>query len=273
MIALKDFEIKDSYRLWQDDEGSTIIHYYAPKNKKGEGAVVVFAGGGYNHRAAHEGEGYAKFLSENGISAFVVDYRVFPNLFPCPLLDARRAIRFVRYYSEKFGINPEKICAMGSSAGGHLTALLSTSRYEIEGEGVDEIDELSAVPNGQILAYPVITTVDESIMHKGSLINLVGEDNLHLAEKVSPELLADASTPPAFIWHCCGDTGVVVANSYTYANALSKFRIPVEMHIFPHGPHGLGLARGSERIPEKMADHIGRWGDFLLEWLEYMDLT
>ena len=180
-------------------------------------------------------------------------------------------MRFVRYYAEKFGIDENKIATIGSSAGGHLCAHLSTSLYEIEGEGVDEIDEKAFTPNAQILCYPVITGVDEEIKHKGSYNYLLGEGNEHLTEKVSPELLVSEKTPPAFIWHCCEDRAVNVRNSFVYASALSKFKIPVEMHIFPHGGHGLGLAKDNPRVTEKLGNHIGQWNELVINWLAYID--
>ena len=102
------------------------LTYYPAKDQRGNGTVIIAPGGGYGMRAPHEGEGYARFLSENGLNAFVLDYRVAPNRFPTELLDARRAVRFVRANAELFGIDPNHVAFMGSSAGGHLAALVST---------------------------------------------------------------------------------------------------------------------------------------------------
>ncbi len=260
MIAKNLFDAsKSEYRLWEENEDSTLIHYYPAKAKKGDAAIVIFPGGGYHHRAIHEGQGYAEHFAELGIDSFVVDYRVAPNHFPLPLLDARRGVRFVRYYAEKFGINPDKIAVMGSSAGGHLSALVSTYKDAIDGEGVDEIDEISPIPNSQILCYPVINMVDAAIGHRNSAINLLG-DNLDLAPSVSPDLIADESTPDAFIWHTANDTAANVKNSYTFAGVLRNFNVPVEMHIFPDGRHGLGLA------PD-MPNTVGQWAALMDNWL------
>ena len=73
-------------------------------------------------------------MAENGISAFVVGYRVKPHTFPLPLLDARRGVRFVRFYAEKYGIDKNKVAIMGSSAGGHLAAFTSTYTDPIDFE-------------------------------------------------------------------------------------------------------------------------------------------
>ena len=93
----------------------TITAY--PANSKG--AVIIFPGGGYVIRADHEGTAYAKWLQSIGLTAFVVEYRVAPYKHPAEISDAMRAVKYVRYYADKYGIDKDKIAVMGSSAGGH----------------------------------------------------------------------------------------------------------------------------------------------------------
>ncbi len=248
----------ETYTLWNDNQThDTRMEWYAPETKKSDAAVVIFPGGGYSHLANHEGKGYAEYLNSIGITAFVVYYRVAPNRFPLPLLDARRAVRFVRANCEKFGVDKNKICVMGSSAGGHLTALLSTYTANLVGEGIDEIDKECYIPNGQILCYPVIVS-DKEIAHLGSYNNLLGDENACLAD-YDPSLLVHENTPKAFIWHTASDGGVKVLNSYRYATALYAKEIPCEMHIFPFGRHGLGLAESEP--------HVAQWAGLLKNWL------
>ena len=236
----------------------SIIHY-EPAVRRSDAAVIIFPGGGYSHRAPHEGNGYALFLNELGISAFVVHYRTTPAHFPDQLMDARRAVRFVRANAERFGVNPERVAVMGSSAGGHLAALVSTYRGKLSCEGIDEIDALPYLPNAQILCYPVISS-DESVTHRGSYINLLGEGEAYERRtEVDPHLLVSDDTPQAFIWHTATDTGVNVINSYRYATALREHNIPCEMHIFPIGPHGMGLAAYNP--------HVAQWSGLLANYL------
>ena len=177
------------------------------------------------------------------------------------MLDARRAIRFVRANAEKFGIDPEHIAVMGSSAGGHLTAAVSTYRMKLCGEGVDALDEVDYLPSAQILCYPVTNMKS----HKGSYLNLLGMGAEAIAEEYDPILLADEKTPPAFIWHTAADDGVNVIGSYSYASKLKSLDIPVELHVFPFGKHGLGTGKAKDRDQEP---YVTVWTELLRRWLE-----
>ncbi len=251
-------------KLWQAWDDSPEITPFIPAQKTSDCAVIIFPGGGYAMRAEHEGAGYAEFLAANGITAFVVDYRVAPATFPLPLLDARRAVRFVRAHAAEFGINPQEIAVMGSSAGGHLAALTCTYLAPIDGEGVDEIDAQPFLPNAQVLCYPVICApADDGVAHEGSYRNLLGDACATTATDYDPSKLVSDATPPAFLWHTHDDNTVNVINSYRYATALREHNIDMEMHIFPHGRHGLGLS------PEH--PHPAQWAALLLNWLTYID--
>ena len=265
----------EQINLWDNTPGLCeevpVIEYYKPANKISDAAVVILPGGGYAMRADYAGEGYAQFLADHGISAFVVQYRVKPHAFPLPLLDARRGIRFIRHNAEKYGIDKNKIAIMGSSAGGHLAALTSTYTKPIDFENIDEIDKEDFLPNAQILCYPVINLHDKDIAHIGSGDNLIGNNYEETKDRVSrmnlsPDLLVTESTPQAFIWHTFEDEIVNVRNSLEYAAELRNYNVPTEMHIFPHGGHGLGLAKK----PAKIDNHVTVWGDLLIKWIKYI---
>lgn len=255
--------------LWRETPGlceeTPILDIYIPETKSRDIAVVIMPGGGYGGRAQHEGQEYAEFLNQHGITAFVCQYRVAPHRFPLPLLDARRAIRYVRRNSEILGISKEKIYVMGSSAGGHLAAMTSTYKAPIDFENLDEIDAEDFLPNGQILCYPVIKLLGNEIAHLGSGYNLLYERQAEMGEELSPDLIADEQTPRAFIWHTFDDDCVHVQNALDYAKRLRKMQVPTELHIYPHGPHGLGLA------PDY--PHVADWTNQLIRWLDYNENT
>lgn len=251
--------------LW-DKENPTQITYYEPAEKKADCAVVIFPGGAYCCRAEHEGKGYAEFFQSRGIPSFVVDYHVAPDYFPRPLLDARRAVRYVRFHAAEYGIDPMKIAAMGSSAGGHLTAFLSTYREPIEGEGADRIDDISPFPDAQILCYAVTSENgpdDECI--EGCYRNLFGPDYKNIRAKYDVLAHTDENTPPAFFWHTFNDPAVHIGHLFRYASALRENNVPAEIHVFPDGPHGLGLA--------KDRPHVAQWPELLMNWLACIGFT
>ncbi len=222
--------------------------------------VVVLPGGGYRNRARHEGAPIAEFFNGQGFHAVVVDYRVAPNRFPAGLSDVQRAIKILRCRSDEWRIAPDRIVICGFSAGGHLAA--SSILYaDMTPDGVkDETDSANCIPNGAILGYPVIS-LNSDFGHEGSGKNLLGEENYD-KEKTEHYLPAKVTqkTPPVFMWHTSDDPVVNVKNSLTFATALRDHNIPFEMHIFPHGPHGTGLA---EDHPDAK-----QWKILAAEWIK-----
>lgn len=259
--------MKKTVALWKETPGmcreTPVLDIYIPENQTSDIAVVVLPGGGYCCRAEKEGKGYAEFLNSHGIAAFVCQYRVDPHRFPLPLLDARRAVRWVRFHSAQYRIDPGKVYLMGSSAGGHLAAMTSTYRPAIDFEGLDDIDSCSALPDGQILCYPVISLHDLAVTHAGSAMSLLGDDYESRCRSVSPDLIADEITPRAFIWHTFDDPVVDVRNTLNYAAQLRQVNVPTEIHLYPHGPHGMDLAKDDP--------HVADWSARLIAWLKYND--
>ena len=262
----------ETIKLWEHIPGEETevpeITAYIPESKKSDAAIVILPGGGYNHRAPHEGEGYAKFFAENGITAFSVKYRVAPAHFPIPLLDARRSVKFARFFANKYCIDKNKIAIMGSSAGGHLAALCSTYTKDIDFDiEKDEIEKEDFLPNAQILCYPVVELL-APIGHEGSGKNLLGEGiTKEQSDSLCPALIAKEGVPQAFIWHTFEDGVVNVINSLRYAEKLREVGGSAEMHIYPHGHHGMGLSKDGT---DKVREHVSAWSGCLLKWLKYI---
>ncbi len=258
------------YELWQRDKipydvnGDRIprITYYPAENKKTTATVLIIPGGGYRSVSEpSEGKDYALYFNSLGYDAFTLYYRVNPILFPAALVDSRRAMRYIRYNADKFGIDKDRILVMGSSAGGHLAALTSTYKGDFESESLDEIDEMDCMPNGQILCYPVL----DAEGHIHSYRNLLGDSLDELKDKVTPYMLADENTSPVFAWHTEEDATVNVVNTYTYAIRLKELGVPCEIHTFPFGPHALNLSHENE--------HVAVWTTLLERWLKLMNFT
>ena len=255
---------KRVFNLWPDDYRSEVmISEVIPQNKISTAAVIVFPGGCYSGHASYEGIDYAEFFAEHGMMAFSVDYRVSPNRYPDALYDARRAVQYVRANAEKYGIDADKIAVIGSSAGGHLAALLSTSSDKLPSEVGDEVSKTDYMPNAQVLCYPVICNPEFSdISHRDSYKNLIGCQDSGMECSLDPCLLMRKDTPQAFIWHTASDNGVNVINSYRYAEHLKRNGVSVEMHIFPEGPHGMALANNDP--------HVAQWKNLVINWFKYI---
>ncbi|NNE92128.1 MAG: alpha/beta hydrolase [Verrucomicrobiales bacterium] len=131
------------------------LDLYRPKNQEGKLPVIVcIHGGGWwqGNRASHAK--IAQHLAGKGYVAVTISYRLSGEKpFPAAIHDCKAAVRFLRSQADKYGIDPEKIGAIGLSAGGHLAAILATSAGVDELEGVGSIPEISsaiqaAVPMG-----------------------------------------------------------------------------------------------------------------------------
>jgi acetyl esterase/lipase len=222
--------------------------YPAPAEKASGTAVIICPGGAYWGIAVeHEGAQIAKWLNSLGITAFVLKYRlpdntIMENKTIAPTQDGQRAIRLVRSHAKEWGIDPHKIGIMGFSAGGHLASTLSTHFNE---KVYEPEDLTSARPDFSLLIYPVIS-MDSSITHWGSRINLLGDrPTLALVKHYSNELQVNSETAPTFIVHSFDDNAVPAQNSINYALALQKFNIPCELHLYQSGGHGYGLGKST----------------------------
>jgi acetyl esterase/lipase len=214
-----------------------LIEIYPPADgTANRRAIVIFPGGGYQHLAPHEGKGYAEYFAAAGYTCFVVTYRLATDghRHPAMLEDAVAAVHSVRQKAAKFGIDPDKIGVMGSSAGGHLAAslMVHNARYA---------DRANGRPDFGILCYPVITFGPE-FAHSGSRTALLGDNpDPAMVDFLSCEKQVTPTTPPAFLWHTGEDTSVPMQNSLLFADAVHRADVPVELHVYPDGRHGLGL--------------------------------
>ena len=216
---------------------------YLPEGTPATGAAMVICpGGGYGGLAGHEGEDYALFLNQAGITGFVLKYRLGSNGYrhPVMLKDAARAVRLVRARARDWGIDPARVGIMGSSAGGHLASTLLTHFDGGDPAAEDPVDRQSSRPDLGVLCYAVITMGE--FTHAGSRRNLLGSDPAEdLIRLLSNELQVTAETPPCFVWHTWEDTAVPVENSLQFAAALRQAGVAFDLHIYERGRHGIGL--------------------------------
>ena len=216
---------KETIRLWAgdapgalgtaDQDIPVIAWWPAIGVKQPTAAVVVCPGGGYGGLADHEGSDYAKWLKSQGISAFVLRYRL--------------------------GIDPKRLGVMGSSAGGHLALTLLTHGDDGDPAAADPVDRQPSRADLGVLCYPVVSMLPANT-HAGSRKNLLGENpSEELARELSGELAVNDQTPPVFVWHTVEDKGVKLEGVLNLAAALQRHGRPFELHVYEKGPHGIGL--------------------------------
>ncbi len=223
--------------------------------------VVIAPGGGYAMlEMDKEGYAFARWLNARGVAAFVLRYRLGPTYrHPVELGDAQRAIRMVRADAAGYGVAANHVGMMGFSAGGHLTATAGTHFDAGRADAPDPVDRQGSRPDFLVLAYPVISLMDPQA-HGGSRDMLLGRHvDAALVRSLSAETQVTKQTPPTFVFSTTDDNVVPVMNSVLFYGALVKAGVPVEMHLFQKGPHGVGLA--ADR-PE-----LSVWSDLLIKWM------
>jgi acetyl esterase/lipase len=247
---------------------------YRPEKPNGT-AVVICPGGGYGFLANdHEGKQVAEFFVKHNVTAFVLKYRIVAKdrpgpLLDAPLLDAQRAIRTVRAKAKDYGIDPAKVGVMGFSAGGHL-ASTATTHFDAGKADGDAIDKQSCRPDFAVLAYPVIT-MEPPVTHGGSRNNLLGANpDAKLVEKFSNEKQVTKDTPPVFIFHTSADTAVVPENATKFYLACKSAKVPVELHIYEKGRHGVGLGTDPKWTGGEKS--VATWPDRLTDWMKAREL-
>jgi len=194
----------------------------APNLNLGIGIVICPGGGNKVLSAITEGEIVAKWFTDRGFTAFVLQYRV-PDKRAGALQDILRALRLVRSNAGNWKLDVHKLGVMGFSAGGNLSARASTEYNQQTYNAVDKADSFSCRPDFAVLVYP------------GGLAN-------GLEHKLISELRVDKNTSPTFLF-VANDDPVGIPLSYAYA--LHDAKVPMELHVIAKGGHGFGLLRAN----------------------------
>lgn len=240
----------------QEKDVPTLICYRPTAANNQGAAIVICPGGGYGGLAmGHEGHEMAAFFRELGMTAVILSYRHRGRGYghPAPRQDVQQALRWTRSKAEPWKFAKDKIGIIGFSAGGHLASTAAT-QFDLGNQQAEEaVARESCRPDFAILCYPVIAW-NQPYTHRGSQRNLLGPDPaIELVESMSSERRVTRQTPPIFLWHTNQDKVVPVENSLAFYQACRQQGVPVELHLFEKGRHGLGLARntaGASAWPE-----------------------
>jgi acetyl esterase/lipase len=261
-----------TYRLWDgdapgargsaDEDVPTLTLFRVHAGTGNGTAVVVAPGGAYKGLAANlEGRQVADWFAARGVTAFVLQYRLGKSyLYPTPLVDAQRAIRFARSHAAEFDVAPERIGMMGFSAGGHLTAMAGTMFEPGNPDAADPVERASSRPDFMILGYPwlnAMTRNQEATPYCSALG--IAESECAAFEQYSPERHVAKDTPPTFIYHTTDDVLAPVDASVSFYRVLVRAGVSAEIHLFRAGEHGSGLGLGDAALD--------MWPSLLEAWL------
>lgn len=274
-MIYRKLDLKDEFPFLKDyDSDATVEVFINERSKEVENtpkkpAIVICPGGAYGFCSRREAEPIALKYMAMGFNAFVISYSVAPKRYPLQLLEVAALFKYIKQNADEFDCDTDKIAITGFSAGGHLAAHYSNA-YNLD--VIKENLGCGEKPFATILCYPVISA-DEKIAHKGSFENLLGfyPDDTE-ANLCSLERLVTKDTPQTFIWHTAEDGAVPVENSLLYAAALSKYKIPFELHIYPYGGHGLSTVDGvTNAMP--LGEKIERASDWLYNIKKWIKIT
>ena len=231
-------------------DGKAQMVCFLPTKPQGK-AIVGVPGGGYSMLSnSHEGYLASEWLNQQGIAYFVVNYRLPNGDRTIPMGDVQKGMRIVRDSAALWGINPRDVGIMGFSAGGHLASVVST------------MSDDAARPNFTILFYPVIS-MDETVSHKWSCINFLGEeghkDPQLVAQYSTQNAVKAGQTPPAVIVTAADDQLVPpLTNALVYFTAMRKAGIECALYAYPTGGHGFGFGPWFKYHNQLLVD-LGTW--------------
>ena len=234
--------------------------------------ILICPGGGYRMTSDREAEAVAVKYVSMGYHACVLRYSVKPEIFPRALCEVAWCVNYLRSHADEYAIDRNRIFVLGFSAGGHLAASLGAFWQEKWLGELLGVNKEEIRPDGMILCYPVISS--KQYGHIESFENLLGKnDTEEMRAYLSLEDHVTEDFPPTFIWHTYEDDAVPVENSLLMAGALRKAGVSLELHIFPHGPHGLSLAKEETRCAATgggIQKHCQSWPDLTDGWIREM---
>ena len=276
-MIVKKLNLKDEFPILGDSSVNPTLDIYLPDEVMNRPdfkrpSMLICPGGGYAECSLREAEPIGLHFLPEGFNVFVIKYTCAPAKFPTQIREVAAAMELIYKNAEEWKCDTNKISIMGFSAGGHLAGHYSTM---FDCQEVREMFPQSKAPNASVLCYPVLSAA-EGKCHSGSYMNLVGHYPLTEEEmkKFSVEYCVKENTPPAFIWHTASDVVVPVYSSLAYANALSEYKIPFELRVFPEGQHGVATCDEQTLDDFKPCYPYDRvWLKEAIDWLKYMKLA
>ena len=229
-------------------------------------AIIICPGGGYVSLSEREAEPISLQYFAAGLNVFVLRYSLGEKAINlAPLIEACLTVKYLRDHSDELYVDPHNVFILGFSAGGHLAAWTGAMWHCPQvAAHLDGADPEIFKPTATLPCYPV-TSCD----FRSRSITILSDNGKEDPLLFSPEKQVDERTAPAFIWHTANDEMVPVMHSIRYANALTKYKIPYELHIFPKGPHGLALCNKETWVGRAAYDspYVEEWMPMSIRWI------
>ena len=251
-------------RIWRCEQ-PRMYEYLPGAEERKDVAVILIPGGGYIKQAYETaGVSLAKWLNSIGVTAFVLLHRL-PNQpdmtdpVTGPVMDAQRAVKWVRAHARDYGISPDKIGVMGCSAGAHLSGCVNVAKDDLSKCG-DELDTVPCRPNFAILISPAAGAANEGNFIKGA------KDNVKkLLEMYQIDKMVDSTTAPMLMIHASNDRTVSPQNSVEiYKSLISNGIKQSSLHIFPFGAHSIAL--------REQPGSTAYWPEIAEQWMREIEM-
>lgn len=236
-------------------------------------AIIICPGGGYEFLSEREADPVAIAFQRFGFNCFVLRYSIREHAaFPHPVVDAARAVRWVRAHAVELGVDPQRVAILGFSAGGHVTAMLGTMHADdaviqaeraeyarLAAEGVEANEELMRYPSRPDAIVPCYPVVVADWFEDADLQETIMATDCIRA--------AGPHVPPTFIWTTGEDETVPPTQSLRFVTALSEHGVPFEFHHYAHGPHGLSLGDSLTNFTRNVPENAYSWVKLCARWL------
>ena len=238
-----------------EDRPAITTYLPAPEASTGAG-ILIIPGGGFTRRCEdHEGVLAAEWLRARGVAAFLLRYRVVPiATVKDSLEDVHRGLRYLRAHAKEWGVSPERLGAMGFSAGATLAAQLSLRPRPAQPDAADPVDRVPSDPRFVVLAYGDANQANPGVRGLAAQ----GLSPEEAAQVFAPTAAEIAVAPPAFLFCTAEDASHVRAMTDLYARLVGAGR-QAEAHFFAFGEHGVGFALGDPIL--------GEWPSLLRSWM------
>ena len=248
---------------FQEHQCKPYIEWHFPKNRTTKAIQIIYSGGSYNGNGpdGFEVAPARRYLNAMGVTVVTLKYRTPRPLAPLSKhttawQDLQRAIRIVRSKAESYGLDPDRIGIMGSSAGGHLTLMGVTSSLHKAYLGIDDIDKLPCNVQWGIGIYPAYALTDGSDQHNTT----GGNDD---SAVIVPEFSFDLNTVPMLMIHGDADHWAAM-NSVKVWEKMRAMGVQCELHTLALRPHcfqrkaspGTGSYTWLDRIAEFLQPYL-----------------